>query len=106
MSKEKVIEICGDFPQGYVSKDYSSDPNFTFPKDLLFEPTQLWDIEGNSVVVNSFAECENYVSGGWQYDISYSQSSETSLQIGLVLIVLTVFIFQLLKIFKKNKNVY
>ena len=34
MSKEKVIEICGDFPEGYVSKDYSSDPNFTFPKDL------------------------------------------------------------------------
>lgn len=67
MSKELVQKFCGEFPSEYIKPDIESNPNFVFENDTSFESVQLWDIDGNTVFVNSFIECEHYVSGGWDY---------------------------------------
>jgi hypothetical protein len=63
----KVVELCGDVPQNFKKIDFSSNPNFVFENDPTYQARQLFDVEGNTVFVNSFIECENYVSGGWDY---------------------------------------
>lgn len=59
--------VCGNYPENYVYIDIGSNPNFVFQPDSDFSPVKLWDIEGNSVFVNSFRECEHYFDGGWNY---------------------------------------
>ena len=61
----KVIEICGSFPENFNKVVFENNPNFVFENDPNYPSRLVWDSEGNSVTVNSFIECENYVSGGW-----------------------------------------
>ena len=63
----------------------------------------MWDIEENYVFVNSFTECEHYVTGGWNYDPIFN--NESLLQSRLI-IVLTFIYFGYLLIGKirKKKN--
>ena len=60
-------EICGSYPEGFKKIDISSDPNYVFINDPNYSAKQLFDSEGNKVFVNSFIECEHYVSGGWGF---------------------------------------
>ena len=62
-----VEQICGNYPEGFEKLDISSDPNYVFVSDPGYSTRQLFDSEGNKVFVNSFIECEHYVSGGWGY---------------------------------------
>ncbi len=62
-----VEQICGNYPDGYKKLDISSDPNYVFVSDPSYSIRQLYDSEGNKVFVNSFTECEHYVSGGWGF---------------------------------------
>ena len=62
-----VESICGDYPADYVKEDISSNPNYVFVNDPSFESIRLLDEVGNAVFVNSFIECEHYVSGGWNF---------------------------------------
>ena len=62
MSNESVLSICGDYPSDFVKIDIGSDPNFVFVNDPKFEITNVYDLDGNVASVNSFLECEHYVS--------------------------------------------
>ena len=35
--------------------------------DPEYELVRLFDADGNTVLVNSFLECQHYVKGGWDY---------------------------------------
>ena len=35
--------------------------------DPSYEQVRLFDEDGNTVLVNSFIECEHYVNGTWNY---------------------------------------
>ena len=63
----KVVELCGEIPQNFEKIDFSSNPNFVFENDESYPAKQLFDQEGNTVFVNSFIECDHYVSGGWGF---------------------------------------
>ena len=63
----KVSELCGEYPSNFIKLDISNDPTFVFENDPNYTIKQLFDSEGNTVSVNSFIECEHYVSGGWDY---------------------------------------
>ena len=62
-----IEQICGNYPEGFKKLDISSDPNYVFVNDPGYPARQLFDSEGNKVFVNSFIECEHYVSGGWGF---------------------------------------
>ena len=62
-----IEQICGNYPEGFKKLDISSDPNYVFVNDPSYSARQLFDIDGNKVFVNSFIECEHYVSGGWGF---------------------------------------
>lgn len=106
MSKELVQKFCGEYPSEYIKPDIESNPNFVFENDTSFESVQLWDVDGNTVFVNSFIECEHYVIGGWSYLINGIKFNESTYQLYLGLIVLFGIISRIsLRYFLKLKNV-
>lgn len=98
MTESTIEELCGNYPEDFLSVDISSNPNFIFENDPSYEAVTLYDIDENVATVNSFLECEHYVSGGWKYvpteglSESFLQSSLTV--ISLVGIVLVIFTFK------------
>jgi hypothetical protein len=98
-----VEELCGVYPEDFEKLDISSNPNFVFTNDPNYPAKQLFDADSNKISVNSFVECEHYVSGGWNF--TPVTSSEFLLQdnliyISLVLLVLTFLRPKLVKVFK------
>lgn len=71
-----IGEICGDYPLGFVKIDFENNPNYIFTNDPEFLTKKLFDIEGNTVLVNSFIECEHYMSGGWNYSPQVNDTIE------------------------------
>ena len=65
MDKEIIEQICGPFPSGFVKPTLENNPNFVFNNDVNYEAVNVFDQDGNTATVNSFVECEHYVSGGW-----------------------------------------
>jgi hypothetical protein len=65
-----IDKICGNKPDYVVIVDPGNNPNFVFTPDPNFTTLSLYDVEGNTVNVNSWLECANYVNGGWFDDIS------------------------------------
>ncbi len=65
MDKEIIEQICGPFPLDFVKPTLENNPNFIFNNDINYEAVNVFDIDGNTATVNSFVECEHYVSGGW-----------------------------------------
>ena len=59
--------------------------------DPSYLTVQLYDIEENTVFVNSFIECEHYVSGGWNYspyetkEASYYTTISITLIFGIII---------------------
>ena len=86
MVNNDVVNICGDYPGDFIKLDLKSDPNYVFKNDPDFVAVRVWDVEENSVFVNSFQECEHYVSTGWNYDPIYL--SEQTLQNSLCAVLL------------------
>ena len=96
----KVVELCGDYPQDFEKVDFSSNPDFVFENDINFSSKQLFDSEGNTVFVNSFIECEHYVSGGWDY--SPLKNNEIQLQdMTLYVVVFLLVVTYSRNLFKK-----
>jgi len=60
-----IIEICGEKPEGIKIIEPGNNPNFVFTPDPNFSTVSLFDIEGNTVNMNSWVECAHYVKGGW-----------------------------------------
>ena len=52
--KDYITKFCGDAPIDFQPVDIQSNPNFVFKNDPSFNSVQLFDVEGNSVFVNSF----------------------------------------------------
>lgn len=96
----KITNICGEYPEGFKKEDISNDPNFVFTKDPNYSGVKVWDAEGNSVFVNSFQECEHYVSGGWEYNPL--QNKEIFYQNSIVVILITLIISKFL--YRKYKT--
>jgi len=87
----KIENFCGSYPKNYKRIEVGNDPNFVFENDPNFNAVQLWDAEGNTVFVNSFLECDYYVSGGW--DKNPLIFAETNLQLSLLFVSFTVLVF-------------
>ena len=60
-----IKQVCGESPNGESYVNIVSNPNYVFLPDSSFVKVKLYDIDGNSVIVNSWIECAHYVSGGW-----------------------------------------
>lgn len=92
---ETVVTLCGEYPANFENNDILNDPNFVFENDLLYAPIKLFDIDGNSVFVNSFLECQHYVKGGWDYIPSQRNESfyYNSLFVFSIVSVVIGFIF-------------
>ena len=95
ISKDEIVNICGEYPDGFEAADILSDPDFVFTNDVNYSTVKLFDIEGNSVFVNSFTECHHYVNGGWNFNTSEIDEStlHNYLSIFSILIVSIGYIF-------------
>tara|TARA_B100000902_G_scaffold59643_1_gene66760 strand:+ start:42985 stop:43308 length:324 start_codon:yes stop_codon:yes gene_type:complete len=67
MKSKDVVFLCGDYPVNHKTPEIGSNPNYIFKNDPLYEQVRLFDYDGNTVLVNSFIECEHYVNGTWNY---------------------------------------
>lgn len=65
-----IIDICGKKPEGIELIDPGNDPSFIFTPDPNFSTIALFDIDGNTVNMNSWVECAHYVKGGWLDSVS------------------------------------
>lgn len=93
----KVSQLCGDYPENFQSAEISSNPNFVFENDPTFDAVNLYDYEENTVIVNSFQECEHYVTGGW--DFIPALKNETFYLNGLLATcLLTIILFSYMKL--------
>jgi len=96
----EVVELCGEIPSDFEKVDFSSNPNFVFENDPTFTAKQLFDEEGNTIFVNSFVECEHYVTGGWGY--SPSKNNESHLLDILFYVVVALLVVTYSKNFVKR----
>ena len=90
MEKDIVVKICGEYPDNFKPADAGNNPNFVFANDSSYPTIRLYDIEENTVFVNSFIECEHYVSGGW--GSSPIKNTELFLQDSLFYFVLLLLV--------------
>ena len=80
MSEQKlVVQICGPYPENFEPVQILSDKIYIFENDPNYSAVKVFDIDKNSVFVNSFKECEHYVSGGWSLipDVDFIPGQET-----------------------------
>ena len=109
----QLEDICGDYPEDFERVDISNNSNYVFVSDPNFTSTKLWDIEGNTVFVNSFIECEHYVTGGWSFKpnnenlVDYSSITLTIAYRNFLLLIIisgTLSYLYRLYVIKNNKN--
>ena len=67
---QKIIEYCGLKPENLELTEIGNDPSFVFENDPNFQTVALYDSDGNTIFVNSWLECANYVNGGWVNDMN------------------------------------
>ena len=104
-TKQKVELLCGEYPADFIDIEIESNPNFVFKNDLNYNAVQLFDLEENSVFVNSFLECQHYVRGGWDYIPNLRNESfyhNTLLAVSLTAILVGLVIVKL----NLKKNAY
>ena len=103
MKNKDVVILCGDYPEGHITPDIGSDPNYVFKNDTNFEQVRLFDNDKNTVLVNSFVECEHYVNGTW----NYYQGKDEIVYLTNINILLCVFIcsFLIVNFLKKRKSI-
>ena len=99
ISKDEIVNICGEYPDGFEAADILSDPDFVFTNDVGYSTVKLFDIDGNSVFVNSFTECHHYVNGGW--DINQITGFRSEVILFGIVSVLTL----ILLIYKNQRSI-
>ena len=97
--ENEVIKICGLYPEGFKKIEISSNPNYIFTNDSNFPPVKVWDADQNSLFVNSFIECEHYVSGGWNYNPILNSEAIYQNRLSMIL----VFSFGIYMLIKKKQ---
>tara|TARA_Y100000389_G_C17210866_1_gene388424 strand:- start:80 stop:394 length:315 start_codon:yes stop_codon:yes gene_type:complete len=102
---EIVESLCGQYPENFKKLDIASDPNFVFQNEQNFNTKQLFDSEGGTVFVNSFIECEHYVTGGWDYTPikSLELLMHNRLFFGVLGLIFISFLNKKFNIFKNDK---
>lgn len=60
-----IYKICGESDLLPELEKIQSDPSFVFEPDPSFNPITLFNEIGDTIMVNSWIECANYVNGGW-----------------------------------------
>ena len=87
----KIIEqLCGEYPTNFLKADVISNPNYIFTNDTSYPPITLLDYDKNVVTVNSFLECEHYVSGGWNYLPQVITESQYHLYIAAAVVIFLI----------------
>ncbi|MDC2990184.1 hypothetical protein OAY98_00170 [Acidimicrobiaceae bacterium] len=76
LSEDEIINLCGSYPTDFIEIDFESNPDFVFENDINYEAVKLFDVEGNTVFVNSFTECHHYANGGWNYTPTLRNESD------------------------------
>tara|TARA_B100000674_G_scaffold492401_1_gene512366 strand:+ start:812 stop:1153 length:342 start_codon:yes stop_codon:yes gene_type:complete len=106
MDENTIINFCGEFPEDFTSIDINSDPNFIFENDPEYELVRLFDADGNTVLVNSFLECQHYVKGGWDYlPLQLNESFFHNAFLGFCFVAVVIgFIFSQRSFFKGFKK--
>ena len=105
LSDNEIVNLCGEFPENFIEIDIASNPDFVFENDLGYDAVKLFDVEENSVFVNSFVECHHYVNGGWNFIPSQRDESDFhDILIGfsLIIIILANFVIKKTQI-SRNK---
>ena len=102
MDSNIVNNICGVSENNIDLSQIGNDPNFVFTPDPSFTPLQLFDIDGNSIIVNSWLECANYVNGGWIAELIVENTSEQYFFFTLLVITCISLIKDSLNYFKKH----
>ncbi len=91
MENQIVKIICGNYPKDFKKVEINSDENYVFENDPTYNTVQLFDKDENTVYVNSFVECEHYVSGGWDQNSTILVESQL-IQTTTIVLILAVFI--------------
>ena len=101
-----VTDLCGEYPDSFIKLDISNNPNYVFENDSSYSMRALFDLEGNKVFVNSFVECEHYVSGGWGFspDTVDELFFQDILFYGILLLLFLSFFKSKLKFIQKLWN--
>ena len=93
MDKE-ITKICGN---SEIIPDFEmigNDPTFIFTPDPSFNVITLYDSAGNSINVNSWLECANYVNGGWSTSISAFSNYEEHLFLILSIASISLLLYE------------
>ena len=43
ISKDEIVNICGEYPDGFEAADILSDPDFVFTNDVNYSTVKLFD---------------------------------------------------------------
>jgi len=97
----EIEKTCGLQPPGVIYTDPGNDPNFVFINDPSFNAVTLFDVEKNTINVNSWIECVHYLKGGWTNSQFISSLSEQYLSYSLLLVAA---ISTLLTIYMKKRS--
>ena len=92
---KRIQRICGE---SEIIPDFDAignNPNFVFTNDPNFDSLTLFNENGNTVMVNSWLECANYVNGGWSIENLNSYNGE------LIIFIITLGICGVFWIFKR-----
>lgn len=99
-----VVKLCGNYPENFIKPDINSNPNYVFENDINYDSIKLFDADENSVFVNSFIECQHYVTGGWDF-LPEIRNEEFYLNVFTIFSIISVFsIVILVKYFSSNEN--
>lgn len=91
--ENEVIYFCGSYPEDFEKILINNESNFIFEPDPFYKPIALFDIEKNTVTVNSFTECEHYVTGGWNFNPIKEQELFLQDTISILFFIFGVFFF-------------
>ena len=99
-----IFKICGESDLLPELEKIQSDPNFVFEPDPNFNPITLFNEIGDTIMVNSWIECANYVNGGWVNNIVETGSYERNLFFGLSILTCVLLIPEILKYLNRLLN--
>ena len=96
----KITQICG--PSDIIPdfEKIGNDPNFVFKADPSYTSIQLYNADGESITVNSWIECANYVNGGWVNNLIEESNLELYFFITLLVIATSFVVNDIVQYFK------
>ncbi len=84
----KFTATCGDY-ESYAMPETHPDGYLIFQNDDFFQPLNLRDSAGYTITVNGYAECLNYVEGGY-YRNTFKYNEDRSSLINIICLYLSL----------------